>query len=171
MKPNSLFHISGGIVKIDQVTIYNDRDKQSNENEEKEEAEDADDADHTEVVEVQPMSVGSAKVGKPIKKRKKNQLTFIDCIAEQETAHILMKWLHQMMDNKDKPKQKLIYLRAALEAGYFSQTPDHDVYVKEFGKMARSSYYDWMQAELKYDLAEINKLIEQYSLFLAQFPK
>ena len=98
-------------------------------------------------------------------------MTFIDCIAERGTAHILSKWLHQMMDNKDKPKQKLIYLRAALEAGYFSQTPDHDVYVKEFGKMARSSYYDWMQAELKYDLAEINKLIEQYSLFLAQFPK
>ena len=76
-----------------------------------------------------------------------------------------------MMDNKDKPKQKLIYLRAALEAGFFSQTPDHDVYVKEFGKMARSSYYDWMQCELRYDLAEINKLIEQYSLFLAQFSK
>ena len=168
MKSNSLFHISGGVVKIDQVTIYNDSDKKSNENEEKEEAEDE---DHTDVVEVQPAPVGSTKVSKPVKKRKKNQLTFIDCIAERETAHILSKWLHQMMDNKDKPKQKLIYLRAALEAGFFSQTPDHDVYVKEFGKMARSSYYDWMQAELKYDLAEINKLIEQYSLFLAQFPK
>ena len=171
MKPNSLFHISGGVVKIDQVTIYNDKDKKSNENEEKEEAEDADDADHTEVVEMKPVSFDSTKVSKPVKKGKKNQLTFIDCIAERETAHILSKWLHQMMDNKDKPKQKLIYLRAALEAGYFSQTPDHDVYVKEFGKMARSSYYDWMQAELKYDIAEINKLIEQYSLFLAQFPK
>ena len=168
MKPNSLFHISGGVVKIDQVTIYNDSDKKSNENEEKEEAEDE---DYTDVVEVQPAPVGSTKVSKPVKKRKKNQLTFIDCIAEQETAHILRKWLHQMMDNKDKPKQKLIYLRAALEAGFFSQAPDHDVYVKEFGRMARSSYYDWMQAELKYDIAEINKLIEQYSLFLAQFPK
>ena len=168
MKPNSLFHISGGVVKIDQVTIYNDRDKKSNENEEKEEAEDD---DHTEDVEVQPMPVGSTKVSKPVKKRKKNQLTFIDCIAERETAHILLKWLHQMMDNKDKPKQKLIYLRAISEAGYFSQTPNLNVYVSEFGAMAKSSYHDWMQAELKYTPAEINKLIEQYSIFLAQFPK
>ena len=151
-------------------TIINNfgNDNQSNE---QAEAEEAKDVDHTEVMEVQTEPVGSTKVSKPIKKREKNQLTFIDCIAERETAHILNKWLHQMMDNKDKPKQKLIYLRAALEAGFFSQTPNHDVYVKEFGKMARSSYYDWMQAELKYDIAEINKLIEQYSLFLAQFPK
>ena len=153
---------------IQENNFYGKNEQQSNEKEGKE---DVEDVDHAEVVEVQPVPVGSTKVSKPVKKRKKNQLTFIDCIAEQETAHILSKWLHQMMDNKDKPKQKLIYLRAALEAGYFSQTPDHNVYVKEFGKMARSSYYDWMQGELRYDLAEINKLIEQYSLFLAQFPK
>ena len=168
MKPNSLFHISGGVVKIDQVTIYNDRDKKSNENEEKEEAEDA---VHAEVVEVKPAPVGSTKVSEPIKKRKNKQLSFIDCIAEQETAHILMKWLHLMMDNKDKPKQKLIYLRAISEAGYFSQTPNLNVYVSEFGAMAKSSYHDWMQAELKYTPAEINKLIEQYSIYLAQFSK
>jgi hypothetical protein len=171
MKPNSLFHISGGVVKIDQVTIYNDRDKKSNENEEKEEAEDADDAVHAEVVEVKPAPVGSTKVSKPIKKSKNKQLSFIDCIAEQETAHILMKWLHLMMDNKDKPKQKLIYLRAISEAGYFSQTPNLNVYVSEFGAMAKSSYHDWMQAELKYTPAEINKLIEQYSIYLTQFSK
>ena len=171
MKPNSLFHISGGVVKIDQVNFYNNKDKQNNEKDEPNNAEEADDADPEEVVEVQPIPATSTKDCDSIKIRKKNQLTFIDCIAEQETAHILRKWLHQMMDNKDKPKQKLIYLRAISEAGYFSQTPNHDVYIKEFGQMARSSYYDWMQGELRYDLAEINKLIEQYSLFLAQFPK
>ncbi len=168
MKQNNQFHISGGFVKIDQVNFYNNTDKQSYE---KNEAEKQEEADEAEPVEVQPIPASSTKDSDSIKIRKKNQLTFIDCIAEQETAHILMKWLHQMMDNKDKPKQKLIYLRAISEAGYFSQTPYHDVYIKEFGKMARSSYYDWMQAELKYDLAEINKLIEQYSIFLAQFPK
>jgi hypothetical protein len=168
MKSNSLFHISGGIVKIDQVTIYNDPDKKSNENEEKEEA---DDADRSEVVEVQPAPVGTTKDSKPIKKRKKSQLTFTDCIAERETAHILRKWLHTMMDNKVKPKQKLKYLRAIAEAGLFCETPDYYVYVKEFGDLSRSSYYDWMQGELRYDLGEINKLIEQYSIFLSQFRK
>ena len=153
---------------IQENNFYGKNEQQSNEKEGKE---DVDDADHTEVVEVQPAPVGSTKVSKPKKTRKKSQLTFIDCIAEQETAHILMKWLHLMMDNKDKPKQKLIYLRAISEAGYFSQTPDLNIYVSEFGAMARSSYHDWMQAELKYTPAEINKLIEQYSLFLAQFPK
>ena len=100
---------------IQENNFYGKNEQQSNEKEGKE---DVEDVDHAEVVEVQPVPVGSTKVSKPVKKRKKNQLTFIDCIAEQETAHILSKWLHQMMDNKDKPKQKLIYLRAALEAGY-----------------------------------------------------
>ena len=169
MKQNNQFHISGGFVKIDQVNFYN-IEKQSNEKNEAEKQEEADDAD-SEVLEVQTVPASYTKDSNSIKKRKKKQLTFIDCIAERETAHILSKWLHQMMDNKDKPKQKLIYLRAALEAGFFSQAPSLNVYVREFGAMARSSYHDWMQAELKYDLAEINKLIEQYSIFLAQFPK
>ena len=154
--------------KIITTNNYYNSDKKE---EEKEKAEESDDSHFGEVVEVKPVPVGSTKVCKPSKKCQESQLKFIDCIAEQETAHILMKWLHQMMDNKDKPKQKLIYLRAISEAGYFSQTPDHDVYIKEFGQMARSSYYDWMQGELRYDLAVINKLIEQYSLYLTQFPK
>ena len=110
-------------------------------------------------------------VNQPILERKVVTLSFIDCIAERETAHILMSWLHLMMDNKDKPKQKLIYLRAVAEAGFFSQTPDHRIYMSEFGPIARSSYHDWMKGSLRYDLSEINKLIEQYSIYLDQFSK
>ena len=93
MKPNSLFHISGGVVKIDQVTIYNDRDKKSNENEQKEEAEDeekeeAEDEDHTDVVEVQPIST-----------REDNQPGIIRFFAQRSKAQPILSWLHETTDD------------------------------------------------------------------------
>ena len=167
MKPNSIFNISGGIVKIDEVNIYNNDNGRHAQDEE----ETADDDDPVETTEVEPAHKSPTDIGQPNMKHKTPPLTFIDCIAEKKTAHILRQWLHLMMDNKDKPKQKLKYLRAISEAGLFSETPDYNIYVSEFGKISRSSYYDWMQGELRYDLGEINKLIEQYSIFLGQFQK
>lgn len=129
----------------------------SGKQEEQEETEDSEEADQAEVVEVQPQTA--------------DELTFIDCIAERETAHILRQWLHLMMDKVEKPKPKLKFLRAIYEANLFSQEITHEIYQREFGRIARSSYHDWMQGKLRYDPDEINKLIEQYSIFLSQFPK
>ena len=126
--------------------------------EEKEDAEEADEADQAEVVEVQPQTA--------------NELNFIDCIAERETAHILRKWLHLMMDKVEKPKPKLKFLRAIYEANLFSQEITHEIYQREFGRIASSSYYDWyLSEELRYDIKEIDKIVEQYQQYLAQFQK
>ena len=138
-----------------------------NKEEEKEKADESDDSDHGEVVEVKPVPVGSTKVCKPSKKCQESQLKFIDCIAEQETAHILMKWLHQMMDNKEK----LIYLRAVSEAKVFTQKLPYKVYLSEFEMVSSNSYYVWMHRELKYDRDDIDVIIEQYQNYLAQFSK
>ena len=168
MKSTSLFHISGGIVKIDNVQIYSNT---GSEQAEKKDGDDTDDADSMAVAEARPEQASDISITQPFLKKKVVTLSFIDCIAERETAHILMSWLHLMMDNKDKPKQKLIFLRAVAEGGFFSQTPDHRIYMGEFGPIARSSYHDWMKCSLRYDPREINKLIEQYSIYLTQFPK
>lgn len=128
------------------------------EKDDKEDNEDSDDADQAEVVEVQPQNA--------------NELTFIDCIAEKETAHILRKWLHLMMDKVEKPKPKLKFLRAIYEANLFSQEITHEIYQREFGRIASSSYYDWyLSEELRYDIKEIDKIVEQYQQYLSQFQK
>ena len=153
-------------------TIINNfgNDNQSNE---QAEAEEAKDADHTEVVEVQPVKASEVKPSHPNNKVKDKELTFIDCIAEKETAHILRKWLHQMMDpiSSKNAKEKLIFLRSVSEAGTFSQQLTYKVYLSEFGQMTKSCYYYWMKNELRYDRGEIDKLYEVYLQFLTQFRK
>ena len=139
--------------------------------EEQEAAETSEEDKDAKVSAVQPITPSDASNNQPIRNRKVVKPSFIDCIADRKTAHILMSWLHLMMDNKEKPKEKLIFLRAVTEAGHFSQTPDHKIYMSEFGPIARSSYYDWMKGSLRYNPSEINNLIEQYSIYLTKFPK
>jgi hypothetical protein len=167
MKPNSLFHISGGIVKIDQVTIFNDTDKQSNE---KAETEEADDADLTEFEEVQSAPFNK-ETARPTKgKRKCKELSFTDSIAEKETTPILKQWLHQKMDPipSKKPKEKLIFLRAVSEYKVFTQRLQYKAYVGEFGLISSTSYYEWVYRKLKYNREDIDALVEQYIEFLKQ---
>ena len=93
-------------------------------------------------------------------------------IAEKETAHITKAWLHLMMDDIKKPKPKLKFLRAIDEAGVFTQKIPIDIYRSEFGKVSSSSYYEWyLGNEVRYKSDEITKIIEQYHIFMSQFPK
>ena len=155
---------------IQENNFYGKNEQQSNENEDKE---DVEDVDHTEVVEVKPVKASVVKPCHPNNKVKNKDLTFNDCIAEKETAHILRKWLHQMMDpiSSKNAKEKLIFLRSVSEAGTFSQQLTYKVYLSEFGQMTKSCYYYWMKNELRYDRSEIDKLYEVYLQFLAQFRK
>ena len=129
----------------------------SHEQEKRDEAEEADDTQSAELVEVQPS----------------DEHTFMDCIAEKETADILRKWLHQMMDPipSKKPKEKLIYLRAVSEADAFIKKLPYKVYVQEFGTINKASYYYWMLRELYYDSNEIDRIVELFRQFLLQFRK
>lgn len=148
----------GQIVNYGAIIENNFYGKNEQQNDEKESEEDFKGADQAEIVEVQPKDVSN--------------LTFMDCIAERETAHILRKWLHLVMDKVDKPKPKLKFLRAIYEANLFSQVITHEIYQREFGRIASSSYYEWYLSEdLKYDTTEIDKIVEQYQQYLAQFQK
>ena len=153
-------------------TIINNfgNDNQSNE---QAEAEEAKDADHTEVVEVQTVPVNKETAIQPKVHRKKKELSFTDSVAEKEAIPILKQWLHQMMDpiSSKKPKEKLIFLRAVSEAKVFTQKLQYKAYVREFGPISSSSYYEWVHRKLKYDRDDIDALIEKYFEFLKQFPK
>lgn len=147
------------------------QDFNSPKHEEKEDAEESDEADHAEVLEVQPAPVHEVTASHPMVKGKDKDLSFIDCVADKETAHVLRKWLHLMMDpiSSKNPKEKLIYLRAVSEAKVFSQKLRYKAYVGEFGKIASTSYYEWMYRTLKYRRDDIDALVEQYYQFLAHF--
>ena len=153
-------------------TIINNfgTDNQSNE---QAEAEEAKDADHIEVVEVKPEPVNKETASQPKVHRKKKELSFTDSVAEKESVPILRQWLHQMMDpiSSKNPKEKLIFLRAVSEAKVFTQKLQYKAYVREFGPISSSSYYEWVHRKLKYDREDIDALIEKYYEFLKQFPK
>lgn len=149
MKHNSLFHISGGVVKIDQVTIYNETDKKRNKNEEKEEA---DDSDHSEVVEVKPMPTDNLPCPSASK--------LVLLIIRKELALTIRDWLHSKMDPLEDARDKLLYLRAICEAGYLPRLIKLSEYSEEFGPIKKSTYYDWMGTSLKYTRGEIDGIIE-----------
>ena len=144
-----------------------------NKEEEKEKADESDDSDHSEVVEVKPVPASDVATCNPTEQNVTDELLFIDCIAEKETADILRKWLHQMMDpiSSKNAKEKLIYLRAVSEAKVFTQKLPYKVYLSEFEMVSSNSYYVWMHRELKYDRDDIDVIIEQYQNYLAQFSK
>ena len=152
------------------ITNYYNSDKKE---EEKEKAGESDDLGNGEVVDVQPVPASEVATSNPIEQNVDDELSFMDCIAEKETADILRKWLHQMMDPipSKKPKEKLIYLRAVSEADAFIKKLPYKVYVNEFGMINKASYYYWMLRELYYDSNEIDKIVELFRQFLVQFRK
>jgi hypothetical protein len=156
--------------KIITTTNYYNSD---NKEEEKEKADESDVSDRGEVVDVQPVPASEVAASNPIEQNADDELSFMNCIAEKETADILRKWLHQMMDPipSKKPKEKLIYLRAVSEADAFIKKLPYKVYVNEFGMINKASYYYWMLRELYYDSNEIDKIVELFRQFLVQFRK
>ena len=90
--------------------ITNNYYSSDNKEEEKEKADESDDSGNGEVVDVQPVPASEVAACNPIDQNENEELSFMDCIAEKETAHILRIWLHQMMDPipSKKPKEKLI---------------------------------------------------------------
>ena len=155
---------------INTTNNYYSSDKKE---EEKKKADESNDSDHGEVVEVKPVPASDVATCNPTEQNVNDELLFIDCIAEKETADILRKWLHQMMDpiSSKKPKEKLIYLRAVSEADAFIKKLPYKVYVKEFGMINKASYYYWMLRDLYYDSNEIDKIVELFRQFLVQYRK
>ena len=129
----------------------NESKEQSNEEANTEES---DNADHSEVVEVQNFS----------------QTRLIPYFSHREYAKEILEWLHNTTDGLKGPKRKLKPIRAAYEAGVFTQLITHEDYVCEFGPIARSRYNDWMGVDLRYKATEIDPLIEYIRRNLPPYP-
>jgi len=122
------------------------------------------DADYEEVNTEPPQLIVSNAPNEV--KRDFAQSPLMPYIAQKETAQILLTWLHNLMDSQEYPKPKLEPLRAAYEAGCFTQRIPLVVYEREFGHITTSCYYTWMKGPLKYDTLEIDALIAQIPIKL-----
>ena len=128
--------------------------------EEQEEAQDSDDSDRAEAVEVQPAPACDTPNELRMKQKgKKRKLPFTAYIADKSKTKIIMEWLHQSMDPIDTPKEKLIYLRALAEEGYFTELVPRNAFMKEFGPISKSRYSAWMGETLHYDRGNIDSII------------
>ena len=63
------------------------------------------------------------------------------------------------IDSKSS-KEKLIYLRALCEAGYFTKLIPRKDYIKEFGNISKSNYNTGMGKKVKYDRGTIDNIVE-----------
>ena len=63
------------------------------------------------------------------------------------------------IDSKSS-KEKLIYLRALCEAGYFTKLIPRKDYIKEFGNISKSNYNTGMGKKVKYDRGAIDNIVE-----------
>ena len=131
--------------------------------EEEEDNEDSDDDDHSEVEEVQPIpanetsSIQLSNLNEAVKKS-----SLFQYIVDKSKAPQILKWLHTNMDPIDSKssKEKLIYLRALCEAGYFTKLIPRKDYIKEFGDISKSNYNTGMGKKVKYDRGAIDNIVE-----------
>ncbi len=155
------------------VIISNEVHQESNKNEQQDASKSEDESDkndHIETVdcvnvETAPEQESFTEIKtEPMKDNTSSPL--IAYISNKDYAPKLLEWLHATMDNQKYPKQKLKPLRAAFEAGYFTQSIPYKAYIAEFGNITTSCYYHWIIGPLKYDRSEIDALIEQIPIKL-----
>ena len=138
----------------------------------KEQQEEKTDAKVVDYEEVKTTPAGDVIAKQPTSNEDGNALTFMDCIADKETALLLKAWLHERIDKLKTPKPMLKYLTAAYEADTFTIKIPYEIYIGEFKKIASSSYYEWfLTDEVKYKPSEIDSLILQLKKYLGQIPK
>lgn len=75
-----------------------------------------------------------------------------------EKRQVVMATLHKLISSKDKPKLKMLPLRAAIEAGAISGNISYQDFFEEFGSVKMSSYYVWMNQKT-YLQEEIDPII------------
>ena len=131
--------------------------------EEEEDNEDSDDDDHPDVIEVQPVPANEASAIQlsNLSKEVINSSLF-QYIVDKSKAPKILEWLHTNMDPIDPkyPKEKLKYLRALCEGGYFTKLIPRKDYIKEFGSISKSNYNSGMAKKFNYDRAEIDNIID-----------
>lgn len=83
-------------------------------------------------------------------------------VLKPEKADVVMKKLHEMIDSKLNPKQRLLPLRAAIEAQVVAYQIRYKDFVAEFGEIKTSSYYAWLNKK-SFSQEEIDPLIEIFA--------
>ena len=151
-KTKDTIMIFNGPVIMNFRDMYNGMDKKSSK-------EDAEEVDYEEVKDEPKREATNDAIKVSGKDYSKSPL--IPFIIQKSKAAAIVKWLHSTMDSHNLPKEKLIYLRAIYEAGYFTRRIPYELYVEEFGYIVRSRYFDWMGKTLNYDRSEIDAIIEQ----------
>lgn len=76
----------------------------------------------------------------------------------------VMQLLHQLMQSHTRPKQRMLPIRAAIEAMALKSNISHEDFEREFGEINTSSFYRWLKNE--YLASEIEPIIALFSSIL-----
>lgn len=142
--------------------IINNYSVRSKQDEAKDISEDAHE-DSVDFVEVQPVPANEASANQINNYRVAvTNSSLFKYIVDKGKAPQILEWLHKNMDSIDSKssKEKLIYLRALCEAGYFTKLIPRMDYIKEFGNISKSNYNTGMGKKFRYDREAIDNIVE-----------
>lgn len=86
----------------------------------------------------------------------------IKYVVDASKRQAVMELLHRLMQIYDKPKMKLMPLRAAIEAGLVIGKIAHQDFVDEFGYICTSTFSIWTRQK-NYEVSQIDPIISQFS--------
>ena len=84
-------------------------------------------------------------LGEEIQRALKDKRLFLAVVTKQQKAEAIIAYIHQLMEGKQKPKDVMMPIRAAIDAGVIRR-PTEEEFCDEFGKdrvKAKSSINDY----------------------------
>jgi len=141
---------------------HNKEHQDKQETESKDSSDNDDHVDNVNIIDSESNQIDDKTVMKKDNAiNKDSHPTFRTYITKCNNVESLIIWLRDNMSQLKSPKEKLMYLRAAYEAGYFTKLIPYEVYISEFGNISKSRYYVWMGNELRYKQSDLDAIIGQ----------
>ena len=82
-------------------------------------------------------------------------------LSHPEEGETVMAWLRKKVVEAEKPKARLLPLRALYESGHFTGRPDDKEFNLTFGtSISHSSYFHWMGNEMRYEPQDLQNMID-----------
>ena len=82
-------------------------------------------------------------------------------LSHPEEGETVMAWLRKKVAEAEKPKARLLPLRALYESGHFTGRPDDKEFNLTFGtSISHSSYFHWMGNEMRYESQDLQNMID-----------
>lgn len=86
-------------------------------------------------------------------------------ISHTDEEKTIMAWLCQKVAENEKPKARLLPLRALYESGHLTGRPDDKDFNRTFGtSISHSSYFHWMGNEMRYNPQDLQNMIDSIPL-------